>query len=277
MYNDSFKSRYKTAPIAISENLNGENTKAHIHNEIEMLYIIKGSTLVTIGENTFTANAGDLIFANPFEVHSLVTDTKADYHHKCICFDLSLLADKEIAKKLQNGEIAISHHIKDSIADSHKIKDCFNSLYSAVEKSENSLLFESSAYISLIFTMLIKNNFLTSTVKTEKSAVFCKKVIKYISENFYKEITSKDIATELFYTQSYFCRAFQANFSTSFSDYLNMYRISLAKNMLVNSNAKVSEIAFMCGFSSPEYFIRCFKKHIGFSPNKYRKSQYSTV
>lgn len=267
MYNDSFKERYKTAPIAISENTNGDNTEIHIHNEIEILYILEGSTVIKIGEETITAQKDDLIFINPFEIHSLKTVSKDNYRHKCICFDLSLLADSNIAKKLQNGGLFITHKPQNN----EELKDLFSKLYLSTEKSDKTLLFESTAYISLIFTLLINNKHLNESEKTQKSADFCKKVIKYISENYQSQITSKNAAEDLFFTQSYFCRNFKENFSANFSEYLNLYRISVAKNMLQSSNEKISEISHLCGFSSPEYFIRLFKKQVGISPDKYRK------
>lgn len=269
MYNDSFKERYKIAPVAISKNTNGEDTEIHIHNEIEILYITDGSTIIKIGEESINATKSDLIFINPFEIHSLKTITKNNYKHKCICFDLSLLADSNIAKKLQNGSLYITHK-PDKICI-EELKNLFLKLHNATEKSDNTLLFESTAYISLIFTQILKNGLLNQSDKTKKNADFCKKAIKYISKNFNEQITSKNAAEELFFTQSYFCRNFKDNFSSSFSEYLNLYRISVAKNMLQTTNEKISEISHLCGFSSPEYFIRLFKKHVGILPEKYRK------
>ena len=40
-----------------------------------------------------------------------------------------------------------------------------------------------------------------------------------------------------------------------------------------DKNKKIIDVAIECGFSSPTYFTRCFKKSVGFSPAEYRKSQ----
>ena len=90
MYNDSFRKRYKNAPIAISYTENFAPTSAHIHNEVELLYIINGSCEIQISNTSYQASQGDLIFVNPLEVHSVMMDDKSPYCHKCICFDLSL-------------------------------------------------------------------------------------------------------------------------------------------------------------------------------------------
>ncbi len=43
-------------------------------------------------------------------------------------------------------------------------------------------------------------------------------------------------------------------------------RLSKAKEALTHRGYTVSEIAFLCGFSSPSYFTKCFKKEFGFTP-----------
>ena len=273
MYDDSFKKRYRNAPIAIYENKTDADTNPHIHSEIELIYIEKGSALINAGEDELNVKKGDLIFINPLEVHSVMPYKNADYSHKCICFDTSLVVDAKLMDDLLSGKTAVTKRI---LPKSEDIKNAFLKLYFAVEKEEKSLLFESMAYISLFFSYLIKNDLFEKRIKSHKGAEFCKTVTRYIAENYSSDITSLDIANELFYTQSYFCRNFQNHFSVPFSRYLNMYRISRAKNMLLTTDLKISDVSDMCGFRSPEYFAKSFKKEMGLSPMSYRKGQHST-
>ncbi len=274
MYDDSFKLRYRGAPIAIYENLNSGDTKPHIHSEIEILLIEKGRAKINVADAQFAVTEGDLVFINPLEVHSVKVSTDNQYLHKCICFDISLIADQKLRQELLNGKTAVKRHLLSSLAE--EPKGLFLRLYSAVEKGEKALLFEATAYISLIFAFLTMGGFIEKTVKSPKSAEFCRAVTQYITENYGSDISSKDIAKKLFYTQSYFCRNFRKNFSVPFSEYLNMYRISKAKTMLEITDLKIADISGICGFQSPEYFTKYFKRKYGISPLKYRKGQYST-
>ena len=56
----------------------------------------------------------------------------------------------------------------------------------------------------------------------------------------------------------------------NFTDYLSRVRIEKAKNLLLNPNLRVSEIAFEVGFQSLTHFNRVFKKILGQSPTDYR-------
>jgi len=268
-YDDNFKSRYKGAPISIYEARFGK-TAPHIHNELEIIYIEKGKTYATVGSKAFNAKKGELIFVNPLEVHSFTPDTK-EYCHKCVCFDLSLVADKKVAEALKNGDMAILSLIKDD-----NLRNLFLKLYDLAESDEKTALFDVSATVSMMFSHLVKENYLIREERTEKQSEFCRRVTDYIGENYSSDISSKDIAKALFYTQSYFCRSFKENFGVPFSEYLNMHRILAAKEMLRDKSLKISDISHSCGFASPEYFARVFRKSTGISPNEYRKNQYST-
>lgn len=51
-------------------------------------------------------------------------------------------------------------------------------------------------------------------------------------------------------------------------------RIQKAQNLLSEQpNLSVAEIAYACGFSTPQYFNRVFKEQTGYTPAEYRRSQ----
>mgnify|MGYP003296011420 CR=1 FL=1 len=58
----------------------------------------------------------------------------------------------------------------------------------------------------------------------------------------------------------------------SFNEYLNYIRIYKAKRMLVDSEKNISEIAYDIGFSTPSYFINCFRAQTGITPMAYKQA-----
>lgn len=272
MYDDSFKIRYTVAPIAVSETnaaIKGE-TPPHLHRETEILYIEKGNARVKIDKNEFFVKSGNIVFVNPMEVHSVEVENEENYRHKCVCFDTVLIADEKIRADIENGFLKMPYFSEDDDV----LKKLFLKLFFAVKKNNEGMFFEISGCISLMFAHFLENKILIEKVTSKRDKSFCEKVTAYIEENYAKPITSKDIARSIGYTQSYFCRAFKKFFNLSFSEYLNMYRISVSKKVLENENARIADVACECGFESPIYFSRCFKKHIGMTPAEYKKCQY---
>ena len=52
---------------------------------------------------------------------------------------------------------------------------------------------------------------------------------------------------------------------------INMTRLNMAANLLVEGHHSVSEICYMVGFSSPSYFSKIFVNQFGISPNEWSK------
>lgn len=79
-------------------------------------------------------------------------------------------------------------------------------------------------------------------------------------------LVAKAVNTSTFY----FCKLFKKATGLNFTDYVSRVRMEKAKNLLLNPNLRISEIAYEVGFQSLTHFNRVFKKIIGQSPTEYR-------
>lgn len=94
---------------------------------------------------------------------------------------------------------------------------------------------------------------------------------EYIKQNYQNSLSVSQIARTVNLSPSYFSRIFKDSTALSPYDYLLSVRLDKAKELLINSNLPVSEIAYQCGFNSTPNFICFFKKETGLSPLKFRK------
>jgi AraC-like DNA-binding protein len=53
------------------------------------------------------------------------------------------------------------------------------------------------------------------------------------------------------------------------SNFITIIRLEQAKQLIKESHASMSEIAYDVGFSSPAYFSRCFRDKYGISPTEF--------
>jgi AraC-like DNA-binding protein len=93
---------------------------------------------------------------------------------------------------------------------------------------------------------------------------------EYIHEHQTEEISLGQVAKAVNTSTFYFCKMFKKVTGINFTDYLSRIRIEKSKNLLLNPNLRVSEIAFEVGFQSLTHFNRVFKKILGQSPTEYR-------
>lgn len=96
------------------------------------------------------------------------------------------------------------------------------------------------------------------------------RAISYIQENYNKQLSIKEYCAMCKMSTPYFGHLFKTETGMFFNNYLNQCRMCAAISLLHDTNLKLNDIAQRCGFSSSTYFIACFKKQTGLSPNKYR-------
>lgn len=95
---------------------------------------------------------------------------------------------------------------------------------------------------------------------------------KYIEERKDEKISLRDVAKVVNASTFYFCKMFKKSTGLTFTEYLSLVRTTKAKNLLLNPNLRISEIAFQVGFESLTHFNRVFRKLVGRSPSQYRDS-----
>ncbi|RUS47831.1 response regulator [Cohnella sp. AR92] len=96
-------------------------------------------------------------------------------------------------------------------------------------------------------------------------------IAKYIEQNYNRELTLQDIASQFYLSREYISRRFKQEFGENLSDFLGRIRIDKAKLLLGNPQLRIADIAEMVGYADEKYFSKVFKKLEGVSPNQYRK------
>jgi len=93
---------------------------------------------------------------------------------------------------------------------------------------------------------------------------------EYIQDHQTENLRLGHVARACNTSTFYFCKMFKKITGINFTDYLSRVRIEKSKNLLLNPNLRVSEIAYEVGFQSLTHFNRVFKKILGQSPTEYR-------
>ena len=133
-------------------------------------------------------------------------------------------------------------------------------------------LFEILGDLAQVEDKMILNKRNTAAIYNKKDSERMNRLLSYISKNYKKQISIKEIATEAAMTDAAFCRYFKIMTGQSFTNYLNDFRIQSACKLIQQGNLKLKDIAFNCGYNSFTYFFRIFKKIVGKSPSEYKKS-----
>ena len=94
-------------------------------------------------------------------------------------------------------------------------------------------------------------------------------IYDFVHANFQRKINLEELSDLCALSRSAFCRYFKRQTGITFFTFLNQYRISQAKKLLLMGR-NVSEACFESGFESLSYFNRRFKSLTGINPSEYK-------
>ena len=98
------------------------------------------------------------------------------------------------------------------------------------------------------------------------------KIIKYIEEHIFDPLLGAPMVCDEFdMSTTYFSRIFKADMGVNFSVFLQTLRITKAKNLLLETDMSLNEIAQNVGYISSKNLFRLFKRYEGMSPSAYRQ------
>jgi AraC-like DNA-binding protein/ligand-binding sensor protein len=104
-----------------------------------------------------------------------------------------------------------------------------------------------------------------------------KRAKEFIIENQTEDLSLDQVARAVNTSTFHFCKMFKKATGLNFTEYVSRVRIEKARNLLLNQNLRISEIAYEVGFQSLTHFNRVFKKITGQSPTDYRSQLSPTL
>lgn len=256
----------------------------HWHDEMEIIYIKKGTGIITADFVPHTVEAGAIALILPGQLHSIEQFENAAMEYENIIFHPGMLISKktdtsntELLSPLLSGSLSLPLLYTPGSPCYDEIAACIdaNDEISRTNPPGYQLFIKSQLFM-LFFILCNRCRLAEPPKKDYKSLEKMKLILKYIENYYMDKITIEDIAREAALSKSHFMKYFKQTMGTSFIDYLNEYRLTMASRLLVSSESSVLDIASECGFENLSYFNRTFKRRFSCTPREYRK-KYGTV
>ena len=127
------------------------------------------------------------------------------------------------------------------------------------------------------FFSYFQNKYPGSSIKAlDSKALLNDLKVKMEMEHIYldSKLSLSKLADKLNVSSNLLSQVINTEFSQSFTDYVNSFRVAKAKQMLSkpeHQKTKIVAIAFDCGFNSLSTFNTVFKKNTGYPPNEFRR------
>lgn len=179
---------------------------------------------------------------------------------------------KEIVEKAIAPEIAKSNIISFELEVLNSIVNMKGDpafIANNVEKLQSKFVLVKDLKNSLLKFSVEASNYIANLKQSKKGVLV--EVKKYIESNFNKDLRLKNLSEHFYINPIYLGQIFKKSFGISFNDYLNNIRIEKAKELLLNTNEKICEIAEKVGYKDTNYFISRFEKMTHTTPTEYKK------
>lgn len=98
-----------------------------------------------------------------------------------------------------------------------------------------------------------------------------RQIMEEVQKNYREDMNLKTLAYKYHMNASYLGQIFQKEVGCSFTQYLSSKKIEIAKDLILNTNMKINDIAKQVGYPDTSYFYRKFKQHYGVAPASLRE------
>jgi len=254
------------------------------HDFWEMVYVDSGEIIAITDGIGCSLKQGQVIFHEPGEIHSHISNKKVPNNMLVICFStdsekMNFFSKKTFALDKQSkallslfineatsalGSIPNNYadkgnlNFENSLIGATQMLQCYLTefLIKLIRSGENS----SEKISSSAEGRMIAENSITELMKN------------YMRENVCENLTLKDICSHFMLGKSQFSKIFKENSGESPVAFYMSLKIAEAKKLLREGNMSVGEIAEKLGYSDIYVFSRAFKRIVGLSPSSYKKS-----
>ncbi|MDY4969032.1 MAG: AraC family transcriptional regulator [Lachnospiraceae bacterium] len=250
----------------------------HWHDEVELIVIQKGSGMVKVNFNQYQVSAGSIVIVLPEQIHSIMEIPGMKMEYENILFRCEMLrsgADDfcyhTFLDPLFTGGILIDNHIHPGLCCHSEVSSIIRQMDHLCETRPEGYQLAVKGYLfQFLFTLISNRQGHSLSSSEEKSLEKIKFIVGYVQEHYSEPISITQIAQLCHYSDSHFMKFFRTHMETSFTRYLNDYRLTIAHRLLGSSKNTILEIAQQCGFENLSYFNRLFKRKYGVTPKEVR-------
>ncbi|WP_262492979.1 helix-turn-helix domain-containing protein [Mucilaginibacter pineti] len=254
----------------------------HLHSELELVFVIEGFGKRIIGNRVEPFEAGDMVFIGSKVPHLWLSDPV--FYEKGSKLESKVIVTYFNPKALIQLFESIKEFksIRNMIREASKgiriygeTRNIIASQLIELATLEGFQKVESILHIMNLISTSQEKSFIVVDENDSSNDLYPDRllnVIKFIKDNLHQQISLQQVADIACMTEPSFCRFFKKKVKKNFSQFLSEIRVAHARELLIQTDKSVNDIAYLCGFKTSSHFCHVFKEHSGQSPVQYKLS-----
>lgn len=255
----------------------------HKHDFFELAYVISGKALHRLNDEERYISAGEYLIMDYDACHHYIVEDP-DNFEILNCLFFGEFIDFALKNKKDFSDVVNSYMLKYNFTTTNLnpanrfFEDESGEVLSLLRQMLKEQEQAAPGYLEIMRAKLIEIIILTmrkdNAILPNTEDALCLEIIKYTNENLRDKSCLSTLSKKLCYSTAYLSKRFKKETGISFSAYLQKIRMEQALRLLAETDKKVTEIAFLCGYADTKFFNSVFKKHTGLSPRAYKKSLF---
>lgn len=252
----------------------------HWHPELEIITVISGEVGITIGENQYVGQKGDIFFVDVEQLHEIRGGPGNLFRAyvfplDSLQFQRTDLAQSELLAPLAARELKFRTALHSDQPGCAGIREAFGLIERAYAAKGTGYQLMVKAALLEIVAIAAANGILEHRAARQPGdyrAQTLKSIVEYLNAHFTEPIRLNDVAARFGLSPQYFCTFFKDNLGKTLVQHVNFLRIEQASRLLRETDLPIMDIAFSVGFENFSYFIKRFREVFGCTPSQYRKN-----
>lgn len=240
-------------------------TKTLQHHEL--VFIKGGKGYITIENKKYQVKESMLFYICPDVLHSIEIDIEEPRYFLSVHFSYAHVSFNDGKWDIKNEFEILPLHSVQALKDYYYIEDIFKKLVNSWNEKLPGYEFITRTLLQELLIAIYQN--LKKQNQNYSTSLKVEKIIQYMHQNINNRVTLAELSEVVQLAPTYLSRAFKEITGYSVIEFFNKIKIDKAKELIIEGNKRVKEVARTLGFTDEFYFSRIFKKIEGISPSEY--------
>jgi AraC-like DNA-binding protein len=259
----------------------------HWHEQIEILYVLKGDLTVVINGKTWEALEGDIFIVDTGLIHGF-SDPSPESSVRIFQFGREIFDEPlTLTGDRKPGQPIFGRSPRLGLSTDRSLYLPLKNLLMEMDKEYQTkepgyrFVIKSALYkAAVLFLRNLPGGIVSPAdrILNEKNHTrYLEQIFSFIYRRFKNPaLKLDDAAAEVGLSKYYLTRFLKEQTGLGFHEHLSRVRLSRAKQYLAESDMPVIDIACLCGFRSLTTFNRIFKEYTGNNPSAFRNGKLSS-
>ncbi|WP_152393826.1 AraC family transcriptional regulator [Paenibacillus guangzhouensis] len=233
----------------------------------ELILATGGSGSITIDGRKYQVQPGMLFYIAPGLLHTFELSGEDLPYVMTVHFNYAFVTHTDGRLDISNEAPILTIPSGQQLKDYYLVEELFKKLVDTWHAKGLGYEFMTKTLLQQLLIALWQN--IRKQDQIDASSLKIEKIIVYMQQNLSKKITLQELANQVLWSPTYLSRTFKGITGYAVIEFFNKMKIDQAKELMLESDKKIREVAQAVGYTDEFYFSRMFKKIEGMSPSEF--------